>query len=119
AGCDPPAIVVGIGVNLRKAGGLPPEAISADEVTDRPVDADGLLDRLLAGLAGWYGRWDDVAAAYRRRCASVGQRVRVDGVAGALDGVAVDVDGNGHLVVEAGGSRHTIAAGDVVHLRPA
>jgi hypothetical protein len=35
-----------------------------------------------------------------------------------LDGIAVDVTAEGALVVDAGGDRVVVAAGDVVHLRP-
>jgi hypothetical protein len=34
-----------------------------------------------------------------------------------LAGTAVDVTGEGHLVVDTGTGRKTVAAGDVVHLR--
>ena len=53
------------------------------------------------------------------RSATLGRRVRVDLGADDVEGTAVDVTGDGHLVVEtAEGDRRTLAVGDVVHLRP-
>ena len=63
---------------------------------------------------------DPLLAAWRERSATLGRRVRVDLGADDVEGIAVDVTGDGHLVVEtAEGDRRTLAVGDVVHLRPA
>jgi BirA family biotin operon repressor/biotin-[acetyl-CoA-carboxylase] ligase len=58
--------------------------------------------------------------AYRQRCATLGQPVRVE-LPGqpVLTGTAVDVDTKGRLVVLAGGVRRALSAGDVTHVRPA
>src|SRR5918998_932523 len=67
---------------------------------------------LAAGPAGLVAEW-------RRRSATLGRRVRVDLGADDVEGTAVDVPEEGHLVVEnLGGGRRTLAVGDVVHLRP-
>jgi BirA family biotin operon repressor/biotin-[acetyl-CoA-carboxylase] ligase len=59
-------------------------------------------------------------AEWRRRSATLGRRVRVDLGADDIEGTAVDVTGEGHLVVETvEGDRRVLAVGDVVHLRPA
>ena len=66
-----------------------------------------------AGARRPAGRW-------RQRSATLGRRVRVDLGADDVEGTAVDVTAEGHLVVEtAEGDRRTLAVGDVVHLRPA
>ena len=53
---------------------------------------------------------------YRRLCSTLGQAVRVDLPDGrALTGTAEDVDAYGRLVVDG----TAVAAGDVVHVRPA
>lgn len=59
-------------------------------------------------------------AEYRRHCATIGQQVRVLRPAGdPLIGRAADVDATGQLVVDGvDGRRHTVSAGDVVHVRP-
>ena len=67
---------------------------------------------LAAGPAGLVAEW-------RRRSATLGRRVRVDLGADDVEGTAVDVTEEGHLVVETvEGGRRTLAVGDVVHLRP-
>ena len=59
-------------------------------------------------------------ATYGRRCATVGQLVRVELPGGeTLTGTAVDVDLDGRLVVRSGGETTVVGAGDVVHVRPA
>jgi BirA family biotin operon repressor/biotin-[acetyl-CoA-carboxylase] ligase len=67
---------------------------------------------LADGPAGLVGEW-------RRRSATLGRRVRVGLGADDVEGTAVGVTGEGHLVVETlEGVRRTLAVGDVVHLRP-
>jgi BirA family biotin operon repressor/biotin-[acetyl-CoA-carboxylase] ligase len=61
----------------------------------------------------------NLLAEWRRRSATLGRRVRVDLGADDVEGTAVDVTAEGHLVVETpAGDRRTLAVGDVVHLRP-
>ncbi len=113
------AVVAGIGINVTWAyegATCLAEHLPAGHA---PVDREALLDALLAGVAGRYGRWDDVAAEYQARCATVGRDVRVDlGERRVIEGRAVAVTGDGHLVVDAAGEHHEVAAADVVHLRP-
>ena len=91
-----------------------------------PVDREDLLIALLAALGPRYDAL--VRRRPRRRCstsgaprsATLGRRVRVDLGADDVEGKAVDVTDDGHLVVETlEGERRTFAVGDVVHLRPA
>jgi BirA family transcriptional regulator, biotin operon repressor / biotin---[acetyl-CoA-carboxylase] ligase len=123
------AVVVGVGVNVRWPGDLPEElaatATALNHLVDAPVDRADLLVAYLRRLDGRYG--DLVAAgstaallpAWRDRSATLGRRVRVDLGASDVEGTAVDVTDDGHLVVEtAEGERRTFAVGDVVHLRP-
>ena len=120
------AVVVGAGCNVQWER-FPPEleatATACNLEAGRPVDRDDLLDAFLARLAVRYGALDAAVPAYRARLATVGRRVRVElaGPAGtrALVGTAVAVDDFGRLVIDADdGTRHDLAAGDVVHLRP-
>jgi BirA family transcriptional regulator, biotin operon repressor / biotin---[acetyl-CoA-carboxylase] ligase len=51
-------------------------------------------------------------------CGTLGRRVRAELPDGAaLEGVAGAVDGDGRLVISTDLGQHTVAAGDVVHLR--
>ena len=138
----PCALVVGIGLNVHwpppDAGGAPGPPADADgvlrtatslwreggaraaAVTPAQVLASLLasLERRLAAVEG-----DEGPAAldgeYRRRCVTLGRAVRVIGGTQTVEGRAVDLTEAGHLVVEVGGRRVTVAAGDVVHLRHA
>lgn len=130
-GADPAGagIVLGIGLNV---------SLTRDELpADRPdttslalagvadLDRNDLLPRILDALAAGYTAWRAAAGdaeaaglrdAYRERCDTLGREVRVALPAGeTLSGIATDVDAEGRLVV---GTR-AIAAGDVVHVRPA
>jgi len=122
-------VVLGVGLNVTlTAAELPPDrpdttslALAGARVTDRAVLLPAILDRLAGEYASWREhRGDAVAAglldAYRERCDTLGREVRVEVPAGApLLGVATDVDAEGRLVV---GTTH-VAAGDVIHVRPA
>jgi BirA family biotin operon repressor/biotin-[acetyl-CoA-carboxylase] ligase len=60
----------------------------------------------------------ELVGAWRERSATLGRRVRVDLGTDDVEGTAVDVTGEGHLVVDTlEGERRTLAVGDVVHLR--
>jgi BirA family biotin operon repressor/biotin-[acetyl-CoA-carboxylase] ligase len=49
---------------------------------------------------------------------TLGRDVRAELPGGSfVEGVAVDVDADGSLVIETAAGRRTVSAGDVVHLR--
>lgn len=117
------AVVVGIGVNLV-AGAFPAELAdlaTAVAVEGRPVGGDDLLDAFLAAFDRRLGHLDAAVDEARARSATLGARVRVErGSAPDLVGTALDLDPDGALLVrDDGGVLHTVAAGDVVHLRAA
>ena len=123
AGADLAAVVVGIGINVGWPG--PPEAggTSLEAATGSPVDRRVLLHALLAalserraGLEAAAGR-RALADEGRRRCATLGQQVRVTLEGEEITGQAVAVDDAGHLVVETPTGSRRVTAGDVVHLR--
>lgn len=125
-----PAVVVGIGLNVLTAPDqLPPGATSlraqgADASREELLVA--ILRGLLADEASWRAAGGDpdatgLRAGYRAACATLGARVRIElpGSEVALEAVAEDVDEDGRLVVRPpDGATRTVAAGDVVHLRP-
>lgn len=122
-------VAAGIGLNVEWPDELPDDladiAVAINHVSDRAVTRDEVLEALLDRFDLHYGRLvsgdvDAVLDAWRARSATLGQEVRVDLGADDVVGTAVDVDQDGHLVVEPlEGGRRTIAVGDVVHLRPA
>ena len=129
----PPAIVVGVGLNVtlradelpENPTGLPATSLQLAGAT--ATDRDPLLRALLRSLADWYERWRDAGGdaeasglreAYLAGCATVGRRVRVllpDGR--EAHGTATGVDADGQLLVDADGETLRLAAGDVLHLR--
>ncbi|NYT94224.1 biotin--[acetyl-CoA-carboxylase] ligase [Salinispora sp. H7-4] len=129
----PPAIVLGIGLNVTlRADELPanPNGLPATSLQlagAAATDRDPLLRALLRSLGDWYGRWraaegDAVAsglrAAYLAGCATVDRPVRVllpDG--GELTGTATGVDSDGQLVVSTPEATRHLSAGDILHLR--
>jgi len=117
-GADGEAVVVGIGINI---GSAPDGAISLQEAVGAgaAVDRGAVLVGLLEALEGWYGRWDEIAAAYRRRCQTVGRRIRAELLGRVVTGWAEGLDDRGWLqvVVDGSGESVVLSAADVVHLR--
>jgi len=123
-------VVVGIGLNtsLREVELPRPDATSLALAGAESFDRDPILRAVLRSLEEWYGRWRAVAGdaeqsglreAYLFHCGTIGRRVRVELPGDAvLDGVAESVDEDGRLqVTDHAGTLHTVAAGDVVHVR--
>jgi BirA family biotin operon repressor/biotin-[acetyl-CoA-carboxylase] ligase len=125
-------VVVGIGLNVTTlAEELPrPDATSLRLEGGACTDRGPLLQAVLRELEHDYRAWRDAGGdpeasglrrVYAESCDTIGRQVRVllpgDTV---LTGEAVDVDGDGRLVVrpEGGGTDVAVAAGDVVHVRP-
>jgi BirA family biotin operon repressor/biotin-[acetyl-CoA-carboxylase] ligase len=123
---EAPAVVLGIGLNvtLRESELPRPDATSLQLAGASCVDRDPLLRALVRSLGDWYARWRDASGdpvasglleSYRAHCSTIGRSVRVELPGGQeIVGVASAVDDDGCLVV---GDR-SIAAGDVVHVRP-
>jgi BirA family biotin operon repressor/biotin-[acetyl-CoA-carboxylase] ligase len=136
------AVVVGMGLNVSwppvegegegEGEGAPPStpvpedlarnATSIRRETGADVDRDELLGQLLGRLDRCLGAVEDeegrrrVVEDYRRRCATLGRRVRVELADGAIGGTATEVDDAGRLVVVDGATIHVVDAGDVIHL---
>jgi BirA family biotin operon repressor/biotin-[acetyl-CoA-carboxylase] ligase len=118
-----PAAVVGIGLNVhQRQEELPvPTATSVELAMGTAPDRTELLLAILDRLRQQYDAWSAgggaaVRVAYLSACETVGRHVRV-ALPGdeTLAGAATDVDEAGRLVV----AGRPVAAGDVVHVRPA
>lgn len=128
-----PGVVVGVGLNVTALpegaepgpGGLPPGSFAdaGATVTDRTTLTASFLRAFQELEAVWRLNDGDlersgVITGYRDACGTIGQRVRAELPDGAVTGVAVDVDGDGRLLVKLDdGTPKTISAGDIVHLR--
>lgn len=122
-------VFLGIGINLRPNPAMPPEvaalATSVQQAGATPPVREELLAALAAHLERWTGRGAvAIREAWRQRLVTLGTRVRLASPAAdaehrvEFEGIAVDVDANGDLVLElAGGERRPFSAGDVTTLR--
>src|SRR4051812_44855426 len=122
------AVVLGIGVNLRR-GSFPAElsdtATSVEEQTGRAPDAETLLAALTRGLARFYEtlhepdgtnrilrEWETHSSYARER------RVRVALAGESFEGITRGLDADGALLVETDeGITRTVRAGDVTAVR--
>jgi len=120
-----PDVIVGIGLNVSTTPAeLPVDTATSLAIEGREVDRSGLL----AGLLDAFGRrvldWSGDGGRgpvdeYVRRCATIGQLVRVHAVDSSLaEGEAVGVDETGRLIVVTPDGPMAVAAGDVEHVRP-
>lgn len=119
------AVVIGVGCNLDFEG--PPGAggTSVAAHAMRPVGRDALLDAMLGSLGARASSLESgegrraTVAELRARCVTLGREVRVEAAGGVtLLGLARALLDDGRLVVSADAGDVTVAAGDVVHLRP-
>jgi BirA family transcriptional regulator, biotin operon repressor / biotin---[acetyl-CoA-carboxylase] ligase len=122
------AIVVGIGINVTLRREDLPTAAATSLLLENAagLDREDLLGAVLHELEHWYlaeaaaRDADDsgLRAEYLRRCATIGQQVRVELPGGrSLTGIAADVDAGGRLVVRTPDGVTAVSAGDVVHVR--
>ena len=111
------AAVLGIGLNVTTRAEELPHAAATSLLLEgaTTTDRDTLLRAVLRSLTDVLADVDASRAAYRERCSTLGQSVRVH-LPGDVttDGTAEAVDDDGRLVV----SGTAYGAGDVVHLRP-
>lgn len=125
-----PAVVVGLGLNVTlKVSELPaPEATSLAIAGAAHTDRDPLLREILRAVQRGYDRWvsadgdadrSGLRGSYRAACVTLGRSVRVH-LPGeqVLTGIATDIDSAGQLMVVTDDGVRTVAAGDVVHVRP-
>ncbi len=118
------AVVIGCGINVAFVTGPPTEvgdrAIDLATAGSSSLDRERLLDLALSSLDLWLGELEQHGApaiidAYRDRCCTLGRSVTLETPGGVIEGVAVDIDPSGALVIEANGKRTTVYAGDAHH----
>ncbi|MEV8373652.1 biotin--[acetyl-CoA-carboxylase] ligase [Kribbella sp. NPDC056861] len=124
---DGPAAVVGIGLNVTlKADERPTEvatsmALEGAATTDRATVLTAVLRELATRYQAWVeadGDPEVILPDYRELSATFGRQVRVELPNGVfLEGTASDLDSDGRLIVLTADGPHTLAAGDVTHLR--
>lgn len=105
--------IAGLGLNVRASPADVPEATSLAAYT-RPPDARALAEDVRAAILARVARLDAggpraVMPETRALCGTLGRRVEWE----KGEGLAVDVDDAGALVVDSDGERMRIVAGDV------
>lgn len=120
-------IVVGIGVNVHAVANAPGSTATAltslgAVEPDRAVLIVGILEQLqrrMVALTGSAGADPSIMADYQARSVTISSRVRAT-LPGDREvmGEACSIDGFGRLQIDTGDDVVSVAAGDVVHLRP-
>jgi BirA family transcriptional regulator, biotin operon repressor / biotin---[acetyl-CoA-carboxylase] ligase len=109
--------IIGIGINLGQREFPPDLADSATSValeTGRAPGREAVLTALLEEFDGWRERLEGegfgpVREAWRRLADTLGRRVTVD----TVTGIAADLDVDGALLIDVGGSLKRVLAGAV------
>lgn len=124
------AVVIGVGVNVSTTADELPAGATSLLAEGALVSREALLIELVIALETWYIAWTEakgdaensgLMAAYREYCATLGRAVAVQLPQGeVLRGIATGIEASGGLHVRTkDGSRITVVAADVVHVRPA
>ena len=119
-------LVVGVGVNVNQSSFAPPLdrlATSLFKVTGETFSLERVLACAVNCIYLRYLEWEKdggqgTLEAWRRLTITLKRRVRVSLPTGTVEGRAVDVDGDGSLLVETADGLSRILAGDVTLLRP-
>lgn len=125
------AVVVGVGVNVSTGrSSLPIPSATSVRLEGSPANRDQVLTAILGRWVPLYdafvaangdARRSGLADFYRQTSLTLGRRVAVQSASGAglaFSGCAVDIDPDGHLVVDVDGSFRLVTAGDVHVLGP-
>lgn len=110
---------IGIGLNLNNRPEIADKpAVSALQLTGRRVNRvevlTAFLDRFEARLAAFSRA--EVLRQWRERTVTLGRQVTIATLRDSCEGLAVDIDDEGGLIVElADGSRRTVYYGDCFH----
>jgi len=109
-------INVGIGINVNNdPGRAEPGATSLKKIAGRAVSRKDLLTRFLAAFGGRMKNADfeDVISEWKQYTVTLGRQVKIVTHLEESEGLALDVDENGALVLElASGQRKKIIYGD-------
>ena len=118
-------VILGVGVNLTTPVLADPAAPHPTSLTDLGIEA-GDQPRLVAGLLGSLeDRYQEflrdgpppAQLRWLEMSDSIGRRVRAEMGAEFVEGLAVDLDPDGSLVIETAGGLRRVRSGEVHHLR--
>jgi len=122
-----PAAVVGIGLNVTLRESEKPHSAATSLALEKAATTDRatVMAAVLRELAARYQTWveadgdpETILPEYREFSATLGRAVRVELPDGTfLEGTARDLAADGRLIVDTPQGPHSLAAGDVTHLR--
>jgi len=121
------AAIIGVGINvnwprLEMPSGIAVGATSLGEIAGVAIDRADLLADVLDGLDAELVAIEaglSPLPRYREACVTLGTTVGVETATGRIEGVAVEVDDVGALVIETTAGRVSLTSGEVVRLRAA
>ena len=110
-------LIVGIGANVDVVAADLPETAASVRAAGGDADRRRFCQRVVETFHDLDP--EDVLPAWREYAVTLGREVRVETPGGVVEGVAVDVEFPGALVVRTDDGERTVHAGDCEHLRPA
>jgi BirA family biotin operon repressor/biotin-[acetyl-CoA-carboxylase] ligase len=119
----PDFIILGVGLNANldpRDLGVPDKVATIRSVLGRDVDETVLLQALLSHLDHELRRikqFENILADWRKLDCTLGRKVRVQSSGGALEGLALDIDSRGALLLETESGIVELFEGDVEYLR--
>ncbi len=128
SGAHSPPLVIGIGMNVNLDNdefpvSLRETATSLKIESGAALDRTGLVMSLIEGVCAQIHRLEknqgaEVIQSVRKRCTTLGQKIRVSTPNKVFEGSAKDIDEDGALLVQLGDrSFRRILIGDITHLR--
>ena len=115
--------VVGVGLNANNDPAAFPSQWRSTSLAARlgkSIDRCALIAAILNEMEQALDDMEshELYEQWRSRSLTLGKRVRISSAEGELIGQVLDLDQDGALILEQGGDRRRILAGDCIHLRP-
>ena len=112
-------INIGIGINVNNdPSDREPLATSLRKICGRQIARQHLLSEFLNQLEDYFGQldWEEVIPTWKQEALTLNRMVRIVTTRAAFEGLALDVDDNGALIVQlADGNRVKVIHGDCFH----
>ncbi|MEO7803357.1 MAG: biotin--[acetyl-CoA-carboxylase] ligase [Actinomycetota bacterium] len=111
------AVILGVGMNINTdefPSELKDAATSLLLESGRPHDLKVVLKSFLSRFEDSYLHPETLLMRYRQMCSTLGKHVQVEMPRASVQGLAVDIDESGGLVLDDGTVVH---AGDITHVR--
>ncbi|ADB58861.1 biotin--[acetyl-CoA-carboxylase] ligase [Archaeoglobus profundus] len=112
---EDPMIVVGVGVNVNNP--TPPNGVSLKDIHGREFNRLEVLKDVLISFERYYfkllnGGWGEIRNEWKHMSETLGKDVVVRTAKGVYTGRALDLDGDGGLILDVGGKIVKVFSGD-------